>query len=749
MRSKNLRYSARNMCPFMDLHILTQEASISMNPLLLAMSLWIAAPAQDPTIKVEVPTVTVDVIVTDRKGHHVPGLTKKQFSILEDNVPQEIVTFVPGRSRIAGRAAEAIERQADERTGPPASPNDAARDQPKTQSITLLIDLGDLQSPNLKTACDAAAKYVDRTVSAGNLVSIYWVDYGLHLAVPFTSDKQRLIGAIVKLSERVPTGRLTARDRVRAEERIDDLFVDINPQMLRAPSAMPRSMNPMTDPRAWEMDTLRTWLVIANTFQARAVFMALRALALAYRDVPGRKSVVVFSEGFLHADEAAPEMQAVIDAANRSGVTFYVIDAVGANSRMTAEARSPDIGGNRSAPNPDFDGFGTTLGRDVFDWLNTLTSDVHGDLGAVARATGGFLVSDTNDFAAALERVELDGSEFYTLVYHPTNRSYDGAFRKIKVALDVSGYRLRFRQGYWAIPPGREVMMTPGGAQLLHAIETGSSKPSFAPDLRAAFVQARDGRFAVPVSLSMAGAAVPFEKKKDRYAASVTMLLVARNKERQVISLYERYGNLRFDRKEWKAFRQTVFNVNGHMPVPDLEQITVQGIVQFSTGEIGMTSQVPLEAGTPEADPRLTTLLLSSRLEKADCGADLTDPLCVKNMRIYFPARPSFVVSDRLVVYFTALGLAEDARTHQPAMKVSFELRSGETMLPVAPERVESLPGNAPHSLNVLGMFSLNTLTPGRYTLQANVEDTLRRKKSAERVQFVVVAAEDDRSGRR
>jgi hypothetical protein len=66
---------------------------------------------------------------------------------------------------------------------------------------------------------------------------------------------------------------------------------------------------------------------------------------------------------------------------------------------------------------------------------------------------------------------------------------------------------------------------------------------------------------------------------------------------------------------------------------------------------------------------------------------------------------------------------------------------SGETVLRVAPESVQSVPGNAPDSLYVLGAFNLSTLKPGTYTLRANVEDMLRQKKSAGRVEFVVVAA--------
>ena len=394
----------------------------------------------------------------------------------------------------------------------------------------------------------------------------------------------------------------------------------------------------------------------------------------------------------------------------------------------------PDIGGHRADPNPNIDGFGTTMGQDVFDWIGTLSSDVHSDLGNIANATGGFLVNNTTNLLPALERIERDGSEFYTLVYHPTNRTYDGAFRKIKVTLEGSGYHLRYRQGYWGIPPGREVMMTPGGAQLLSAIQSGSQKSTFTPDLQAALVQSRDGGFAVPVAVSLPGSEVPFDKKKDHYSSGVTMLLVARDATGQLVSVYERYGDLAFNKQEWETFRHETFNVNGHTPVPSMEPLTVQAIVQFSSNNaIGMSAQVPVQASAPDATPRLTSIVLASKVTQADCEADPADPLCLKSLRLYFPAHARFRSSDSLTVYFTALDLKQTA-----SVGVTFQLIANDQISTIKPVRLQAVPGSAAGSLMVLGSFDLTTLKPGNYTLQANVEDALSHAKSSGRATFGV-----------
>ena len=200
--------------------------------LLLLVPACSVVPAQNTPIKVEVPTVVVDVIVTDRKGHQAAGLTKDSFSVLEDNVPQEIVSFsAPGITPTTERDyILSKENKPNGNSAAIAVPAQVPANERKPQSITFLIDLGDIQSTSLKSACDAAAQYVEKAVAEGNQISIYWVDTSLHLAVPFTNDKERLLAAIEKLSSRVPNGRLTARERILAQQKIDDLFITIHPE---------------------------------------------------------------------------------------------------------------------------------------------------------------------------------------------------------------------------------------------------------------------------------------------------------------------------------------------------------------------------------------------------------------------------------------------------------------------------------------------------------------------------------------
>jgi hypothetical protein len=71
----------------------------------------------------------------------------------------------------------------------------------------------------------------------------------------------------------------------------------------------------------------------------------------------------------------------------------------------------------------------------------------------VAADTGGKAFYNSNGIEDAIKTAVDEGSHYYTLSYTPTNKIYDGKFRKIKVNLDRQGYHLAYRRGYFAEDP--------------------------------------------------------------------------------------------------------------------------------------------------------------------------------------------------------------------------------------------------------------------------------------------------------
>jgi VWFA-related protein len=123
----------------------------------------------------------------------------------------------------------------------------------------------------------------------------------------------------------------------------------------------------------------------------------------------------------------------LLDRTNRETVSFYPIDPRGlAVFDTPIDAKSP-AGVRRGGV---IDDFANLRGR-----TETLRN--------LASATDGF-VSESNDFNASMKRIADDLSEYYLLGYNSTNATLDGKFRKITVRVRRPGVQVRARRGYLA-----------------------------------------------------------------------------------------------------------------------------------------------------------------------------------------------------------------------------------------------------------------------------------------------------------
>jgi len=389
---------------------------------------------------------------------------------------------------------------------------------------------------------------------------------------------------------------------------------------------------------------------------------------------------------------------------------------------------SPDLG--------ERTGGRATAGMNQFDWLQTLGTDRHGDLGWIANATGGFLIRDTNNLGSALDRVEEDAREYYTLVYSPSNRNYDGAFRKLKVELARRGYHVRYRRGYWAFPPGREVMMTPAAAQLFATVESGERKPSFSPELSAVLVPAGNG-FGVAVAVSMPGSLVHFEKLLGQYQAAVSVLLLAHDATGGLLAVHEGYGNITLNPQEHNDFATKLFSWQGHVSLPELQPVSVEAIVRFADGTIGRSARKSVGSAQGASSLRVTSLVLVDQAENSACNPAPTDPLCIEGERLLLPAQPQFSRSATLEVYFGALGVSPGSGPNSD-LRVEFRVGSGQPFRPITPKKLVAIPGGAPQSYAIVAVFDLRELESGDYTLEMTVEDGVHQARATERAKLTV-----------
>jgi VWFA-related protein len=379
--------------------------------------------------------VLVDVVATDRSGKPVTGLTAEDFELLEDGKPHEIATF-GYESRSVSEPfqmpllPENIYTNRPEYVAPPGPP------------VVLLLDGLNSTTEDQAYARQQLLKYLATQLQAGQRTAVLALGTRLHLLQGFTSDPQLLRAAI----ERHTKGRLA--EDIRTESHADlpeqavAMLAEMAPQVLQS-----------LERYAAERVAMTTDMRVATTLAA------LRAIARALGGLPGRKNLVWVSATFpllltpnpaadstifrSYADELRRTATMLADAQ----VAVYPVDARGlVNYAMTEASEAARL--YRGMPG------GPTADSRLAQRDDHLLSSQQ-TMGLIADQTGGRAFTNRNDIDAAVGLALADGSSYYVLGYYPTNRKWDGKFRKVEVRLRRPGVELRHRQGYYAVDPQR------------------------------------------------------------------------------------------------------------------------------------------------------------------------------------------------------------------------------------------------------------------------------------------------------
>jgi len=405
-----------------------------------------APPAQpSPPIQIQVPpqqdtgvltlhansrAVLLDVVVTDGHGHAVHGLKPENFRVFEDGKPQVIASLEEHHPPTATELAS-------EPKLPPLGPNTFSnRKQPATGPATtvFLLDALDSPLPAQMYARDQLLEWVG-SMQPGTQVAIFQLDSQLHLIQGFTSDPAVLKSAI--------------------KERYKPVL-----------AAIPRGG------------------FVAAQFQMDALTAAMQSLGAYLQTRPGRKNLVWFTAhiprsvydsgtavgGSLHDSEIFLfDYSKATDALVLGEVSVYPIDTRGLQGNPAFSAAN---GGRPKNP-------GSFTTRQFFQ---------HTDLDEVAEATGGKAFYNTNGIKQVVSEVIETGSSYYTLSFYPTNKTWDGSYRNLKVegsSTSVSGLQLEYRRGYYAQkyegprPEPPQTTAAAGRIQLTHSA-TGQDQAAFA-----------------------------------------------------------------------------------------------------------------------------------------------------------------------------------------------------------------------------------------------------------------------------
>ncbi len=395
--------------------------------------------------------IVVDVVVRDRSGEPVLDLQPSDFELFEDDVRQEIGSVelvAPGTGRSAPIPAGSTQPQAPLADAPEKSVI------PGPTVVALVFHR--LSPEGRALAHRAALTYLEAGARPNDFAGVFMIDLGLATIQTYTNDRARLKAAIDDAAGRI-SSVYTRQAMGPAGTASGDRSADVSPTagaesagrpagdtgVLGRPPG-PAYGNEMLQKVADRME--RSFEEMMSDRSGHAETAALTALVGSLSLLPGRKTVVLFSEGLSIPAAVEPRYRAVIDTANRANVSIYTLDAAGLRVHSTQATTARAVGSQLGMIEGGDTGGLAQLERSEF----ALRQDPRASLGTLSRETGAFLIDNTNDLATAFGRIDADRRFHYLLTYQPTNTNYDGKFRRITVKVARRNAEVRARSGYIA-----------------------------------------------------------------------------------------------------------------------------------------------------------------------------------------------------------------------------------------------------------------------------------------------------------
>jgi VWFA-related protein len=194
----------------------------------------------------------------------------------------------------------------------------------------------------------------------------------------------------------------------------------------------------------------------------------LRAVVEDLSHMPGNRVMVLISDGFnlvpgrelygvmrayfpnddrwqMNDGDTTSELEPILRAAAANNIVVYGISSLGLGSSGGVGAAYQASSGGTSAR-----GVGQVILPEMNRQASQATLESGTTMEALARATGGAFIENSNDLSGALKRAFDETREYYVLGYMSSKPELDGKYRAIDVRVKDPKLQVRARSGYWA-----------------------------------------------------------------------------------------------------------------------------------------------------------------------------------------------------------------------------------------------------------------------------------------------------------
>ncbi len=670
---------------------------------------------KDDVVKITTALIQIDVTVTDKRGRVVTDLRRDEIEIYENGKKQDVSGF-----NFISNVRETVEKPKETKDKPPVLPPSPVKPEQVRRTIALVVDDLTLSFESTYHVRRALRKFVDEQMADGDLVAIIRTGAGIGALQQFTTDRRQLYAAIEAVKwNSLGTGGIGAFAPL--ESRFDTGDDEGEPGE-RTPAGVEREFNDFR-----------------KSIFATGTLGAINYVVRGMSDLPGRKSVMLLSDGFkmftrdatgtLDGTRVLDSLRRLVDQANRASVVIYTMDARGL--QVTGLTAADSTSGMSPQDIMDAE-------RDRRDEL----LDTQDGLRYLAKQTGGISIINNNDLSGGIRRI-LDDQSYYLLGYEPDSATFDPRlrrFNRLDVRVTRPGTRVRYRSGFFGIADEKIVRSAEkGDRKLFTALTSPFAVNEISLKLNALFGTTAQGPF-IRSLLHIPTKDLTFTDEPDgsKKAAFDVIAIGFGNNGVAVDQVAQSYSmNIKKDMFAKALETGFVYDFSFPMKKPGAYQLRV-ALRDHASEKVGSANQFVEVPNLKKKRLTLSGVVLENitfegyqKRVKGDADEKPSNPLNDTSLRRF---KQGTVLNYGFTIYN-----AKTAAGQPPNLTAQVKLfLDGKEIFEGSPQNV--IPRSDPDPTGIgfgASLVLAGKMTPGEYVMQIIVTDNLAKEKRKTAYQFV------------
>jgi VWFA-related protein len=663
--------------------------------------------AQQPqaTFRTTTRLIVQTVMVKDKEGKPVEGLTAKDFTVTEDGVAQDIAFVEFQRLLPSVVVADAAPQTTNEPTPIAARPATTAPTvAPAVQStiatppsgsikyqdkrlLVMYFDGSSMGPADGLRAYMNARKYIDNQMSPSDLIAIMAFQNGaVSVKQDFTADKAKL------------------------REVIDILIYGDDANNDGIPDHPEGTAFGQNDAEF-------------NIFNTDRQLAALQTAVSMLKPLPEQKTLLYFASGLrMNGADNMAQMRATVNAAIRANVTLNPIDARGL-------VALPPMG---DATQASRGGIGMFTGAIAMNQMNRFQQS-QDTLYSLAKDTGGKAMFDYNDLSLGIRQAADAQTSYYIVGYYSTHTTNDGKFRRVKVSLNgalSASADLTFRQGYYGEKEFGKFTAADKERQLEDAFMQENPITEITIALELNFFKLNSAEYFVPVAVKIPGSELALAKRRGAQRTLIDFIVEVKDDNGYTLQNMRDHLDVPISNETAeKLATAPIQYYTGFTLLPGKHVIKMLAR-DSETGRIGTYQaafNIPNLVKEEKRLPISSVVLASQRVPLTDAlftvqkgAAQTTDPLVFDGQKLFPSVTRVFKKSRDMYVFLQAYQRA-GTTTQSPLVAFVSFFKNGTKVLETDPLQV--IDGMDAKSKAVPLRFSipLDNLDVGRYDCQVTV----------------------------